>query len=146
TYTLGLTSTPCTGVAFAPSPASPQAIGTTVTWTASATGCGSPEYLITVIGPSATWNTPQHWSPNAVFTWTTTGLASGDYLFEVQAPAPASFPTRRSSDLTYTLGLTSTPCTGVAFAPSPASPQAIGTTVTWTASATGCGSPEYLIT
>ena len=103
TYTLGLTSTPCTGVAFAPSPASPQAIGTTVTWTASATGCGSPEYLITVMAPSGTWTTPQNWSPNAVFTWTTTGLASGDYLFEVQARSAGSSSWQVYRDVTYTL-------------------------------------------
>src|SRR5439155_11593145 len=74
-----------------------------VTWTASATGCGSPEYLITVMAPSGTWTTPQNWSPNAVFTWTTTGLASGDYLFEVQARSAGSSSWQVYRDVTYTL-------------------------------------------
>src|SRR5207237_1435155 len=125
----------------------PQPSASLLTRTSRAPRRSATPYPYTTLFRSGTWTTPQNWSPNAVFTWTTTGLASGDYLFEVQARSAGSSSWQVYRDVLYTLsGSTSTPCTGVSFSPSPGSPQAPGTMVAWAASANGCSSAEYLIT
>ena len=131
----------CTGVSLSPSPSSPQAVGTTILWTASATGCSSPQYLF-YVRANGVWGIVQDWSTTATYGWSTGTLSAGDYLVEVDARNGGTGTWQAYIDVPYTL--TSGACTGVGLSPSPASPQLPGTTILWTASAVGCGSPQYL--
>src|SRR5439155_26389722 len=82
-------------------PASPQPAGTTVLWTASASGCTSAEYLITFPTPSGVWSVPQNWSANATFSWNTTGLANGEYLFKSEAHSTDATTRHAYVDVTH---------------------------------------------
>ena len=82
--------------------ASPQPVGTTVTWTALASGCGSPEYQFWV-RTAGVWAIAQNWSTSATFSWNTAALAAGDYLVEVDARNGASGSYQSFIDVPYTL-------------------------------------------
>jgi hypothetical protein len=115
-----------------------------VTWTASATGCTTPQFRFWIFTPGVGWSIAQDWSTSSTFSWDTTGRAAGDYLAEAWARAGTSGdPQAQSADVPYTLKSASSPCTGVNLSASPNSPQTVGTRVTWTASATGCATPQF---
>ena len=54
-------------------------------WTAGATGCSSPQFQFFLVAPTV--QLVQAWSSSPTFSWTTTGLAAGNYAFEVWARA-----------------------------------------------------------
>jgi hypothetical protein len=148
-YSLG--TTPCTSATDSPAPASPQASGTPVVFTASALGCPHPLYQFWILPPgSSTWQLKQAYSSMATFSWSTTGLTAGSYLYTVWARDASSTGTAcgslgcedaYSAGTAYSLG--ATPCTSVSDSPAPASPQLSGSTVTFTAAASGCPHPMY---
>jgi hypothetical protein len=141
----GVTPSPCTAVSLVPGVASPQAVGTTVGWTAGATSCTSPQFRFLVWNASTGWTVGQEWSTTATFSWNTSSLAAGSYLVEAWARSGTSGTLEaQSPDIPFALTIAATaPCTGVGLSPNPASPQASGTTVLWTASATGCTTPQF---
>jgi len=148
TYTLSAPPPPptCTAVTWnAPSPASPQAPGTTVTFSGTAAGCPNPVYQFWVQPPGGAWTILQAYSASSSATWNTTGLAIGTYLFDVwakQSGSSASWEAHVSPNPTYTLQ-TGPPCTASTLTFTPASPQARGTQVNLTGSASGCPNPVY---
>jgi spore germination protein YaaH len=145
-YTL---STPCSAVNVTAAPASPAAVGTQVTVTASASGCPNPRYQFWVLPPGGPWTLVQSYSTSPTYTWNTAGKAAGTYLFSVWARdasspgtngvAPYTYDAYNSSHY-YTLG---TPCTAVNISAVPASGATIGTQVTVTGSTSGCANPRY---
>ena len=152
TYTLQAPPPPptCTAVTWnAPNPASPQASGVTVTFGGTATGCPKPVYQFWIQPPGGTWSVLQAYSSGASATWNTAGQPAGTYLFDVwakQSGSNASWEAHVSPNPTYTLQAPAPPptCTAVTWnAPSPASPQSPGVTVTFSGSATGCPNPVY---
>ena len=137
-----LTTTACTGVTASAAPAPPRDAGTIVTVTASASGCPNPRYEFWIMAPGGSWTVTQAYSGSATFTWNTTS-PGGIYHYSVwarDASSAAGYDTYFPGTA-YTL--TTTPCTSVTASAAPASPQAAGTTVTITASASGCPSPRY---
>src|SRR5437870_13504618 len=74
----------CSSVALAASPASPQTVGTPVTWTATASGCSSLQYKYFRLPPSGTWEQVRDWGA-ATYAWDTTALAAGTWQFQVWA-------------------------------------------------------------
>ena len=137
----------CTSVTWnAPSPGSPQAPGTQVTLSATATGCPNPVYQFWVLPPGGTWTILQAYSSGSTANWNTTGLATGSYQFDAwakQTGSSAQWEAHVSPNPTYTLQ-TGAPCTGMTWnAPSPASPQPPGAQVTLTGAASGCANPQY---
>jgi hypothetical protein len=140
TYTL--TSNACTSVTASAAPTSPQAPGTSVTLTASAMGCPNPRYQFWILAPGGSWGIAQAYSTNATFNWVTAGLFAGIYHYSVwvrDASSGAGYDAYTGNTFT----LTSTPCASVTASTAPASPQARGTTVAFTASASGCPNPLY---
>jgi hypothetical protein len=143
-------SSPCTSVTDSAAPPSPHAVGSTVTFTASASGCPHPLYQFWILAPgSHSWQIVQPYSSSASFSWNTSGLATGSYLYTVWARDASSTGITCSSlgcddaffpGTAYTLN---SPCTSVTDSPAPPSPHARGTTVTFTASASGCPHPLY---
>jgi alpha-tubulin suppressor-like RCC1 family protein len=143
TYVLTPGSGACTSVTLTPSPAAPQTAGATVTLTAAASGCASAEYQFWVHNGS-TWTVGGAWDSAATYQWNTTGLASGLTYLAVWARAAgsgASSPQAQTSIQYQINGAGS--CSAVTLAASPAAPQAAGTSITWTAAATGCTGPQY---
>ena len=132
----------CVSVTASAVPAAPQLPGTTVTLTASTPGCPNPLYEFWILAPGGSWTVMQTYSTSATFTWNTAGKPPGTYLYSVwvrdatsSAGYDAYFP-----GTAYTV---TSPCTSVTASASPAAPQAVGTAVTITASASGCPNPRY---
>jgi len=138
-YTL---TSPCASVTASTMPVSPQSAGTAITVTASASGCTNPRYEFWILAPAGSWKIAQAYSSSATFTWNTTP-PSGTYSYSVwvrDASSAAAYDAFLPGT-TYTL--TTTPCTSVTATAAPASPQAHGTTISITASASGCSNPRY---
>jgi hypothetical protein len=145
TYTLQAAAT-CSAVTWnAPSPASPQAPGASVTFSGTASGCPNPVYQFWIQPPGGSWSILQAYSSSASVTWSTTGQPVGTYLFDVwakQSGSTASWEAHVSPNPTYTLQAANV-CTGVTMNANPVSPQAAGTPVMISGAATGCSSPVY---
>jgi hypothetical protein len=112
TYTL--TSQPCAGLTASSSPSGTASAGTPVTISGAATGCPNPQYQFEVQAPgSSSWKVVQSYSPNASFSWPTTGAAKGAYKYIVKVRDASSVGTTGSGNpngawdayavLTYTL-------------------------------------------
>jgi len=137
-----LTSAACTSVTATAAPSSPQAAGTVITVTGSAAGCPNPRYEFWVLAPGGSWHIAQAYSAGASFNWITAPPA-GSYQYSVwvrDASSTAAYDAF-APGTAYTL--TTTPCTSVTASAAPASPQAAGTAVTFTGSASGCTNPRY---
>jgi hypothetical protein len=140
TFVLGAAG--CNTAGLTPSATSPQTPGTAVVLTASAGGCTGPQYQFWLLPPGGSWTVKQSFSASTTWTWNTTGYVSGSYQVGVWAKATGS----TSAYDAYFIGtyqLTIGPCTSAALSAGPASPQAAGTTITLTASSTGCTAPSY---
>jgi hypothetical protein len=78
---------PPTAVSLTPSPVSPAMVGTSVKFTAAASGgTGTYEYKFLLRLPGdTTWNMVRAYSTEPTWTWNTAGLAVGTYQVVVQA-------------------------------------------------------------
>ncbi|OYV71265.1 MAG: hypothetical protein B7Z74_07265, partial [Deltaproteobacteria bacterium 21-66-5] len=130
-----------TGVTLTPSLSSPQVIGTAVNFVAAATG-GTGNYQYEFQDITGGGNTlVQAYGVNPTYRWYTDGLAAGTYSFRVNARCVGT-TTAVTATVTFTLGV-ATPNT-VALTSSLPSPQFSGTSVTFTATASGgLGTYEY---
>ena len=125
------------GASLAANPASPQAIGANVTFTAGGQGgTGDYEYLFK-LKTDATWTVVQGYSSTNTWTWDTAGLAAGIYSTTVyvrNAGSTAAYEAWKS--ISYTL-FEDTPVTAVSLVAVQKSPQAVGAQVEFDATATG---------
>jgi len=116
-----------------------------VQWTAAASGgSGSYEYQFWLYSyGTGVWSVAQPYGTSPTYTWDTTGLSPGNYLVDVYARTVGSTATMevyKAVPYKLTMG----PATAVTLTPSPGSPQTAGTSVQWTAGASGgSGSYEY---
>src|ERR1700694_5486558 len=123
------------------SPAAPsQAAGTSIAFTASSTGCGTPIYQYWVQFLDHRWYMMRTFLGDRTWTWNTSGLPTGTYTVHVWANqyghSMASPEVIGSSTVTLT-GCTSAPV-------SPLNPsQPAGSTIPFTTAASGCASPQY---
>jgi hypothetical protein len=141
-FQYALTTGPCTAVTASAAPPSTASVGTAVTVTGSASGCPVPLYQFWVLPPGGAWTVAQPYSTSPTFAWNTSGKAAGSYRFSVWArDAGSSSAYDVFSAFQYTLTLA--PCTAMSATTAPASTATVGTTVTITASATGCPNALY---
>jgi hypothetical protein len=137
-----LTTMPCASVTASATPASPQAAGTPVTFTGSGLGCPNARYQFWILAPGGSWTIAQPYASSATFNWTTIGLSAGTYHYSVwvrDASSAAAYDAFAGNAYMLTL----VPCTSVTASAAPASPQAHGTPITFTATAAGCPNPRY---
>jgi hypothetical protein len=131
----------CTGVTLSPSVASPQAAGTQVVFTPTASGCVNPVYQFwTRPASSATWTMVQDYGTANSFKWTST---AGDYYIGVHVrDAASTFAYDSVAGIPYTL--TPTMCTAISLSAAPTSPSIASTSITVTATPT-CpnASPQF---
>jgi hypothetical protein len=125
----------CTSASLAPTSAT-QGAGTTVSFTASSTGCTAPRYAFWVQYPDTSWHMVQGFG-GATFNWNTAGLAPGAYTVHVWVNQQGN-----GYDAIGSSSVTLTGCGGASISP-PTSTQAGGATVMLTASSSGCGAPRY---
>jgi N-acetylmuramoyl-L-alanine amidase len=138
-----LTTTTCASVTASAAPASPQGAGTTVTVTASASGCSNARFEFWTLAPGGSWTVAQPYSAGATFNWNTTGAAAGTYYYSVWVRDASSGAAYDAYFPGTTYVITVTPCASVTASAAPASPQAHGTTITITGSASGCPNARY---
>jgi hypothetical protein len=126
---------------LSPSTTTPQAPGTTITLTASSTGCSSPTYEFWLLPPGGAWTIERGYG-GASWDWNTTGLAPGVYQVNAwarQADSTAIYDTYFVGSLQLAVPL----CTSATIDASPPSPQASGTAITFSATSSGCSAPRY---
>jgi spore germination protein YaaH len=143
----------CRAVTVGSSPYSPAPVGTAVAINASAVGCPSPNplYEFWMLRPgSTTWQLARAYSASPSFTWNTSGIPSGSYRFSVfvrDAAGSGLYSNGFGRYDTFNAGgyftLTSTSCTAVSLSASPAAAAMVGTTISFTAMASGCPNPLY---
>ncbi len=139
TFVLGLGT--CNSAGLSPDLVTPQAPGTTVTFIGSSNGCTSPLYEYWLLPPGGSWTVAKAYTAAATWAWNTTGYALGTYQVGVWVKAAASANSHDAYFIgTYQLNVGT--CTAAGISASPASPQAAGS-ITFTASSTGCGAPQY---
>ncbi len=130
----------CTAAALTASPISPGPAGASIRFTATSTGCNSPEYAFW-INLRGRWTLERNYG-SAAWTWGTSKLAPGTYQLGVWARQKGSGKSVEAYGwTTYTLRVAG--CLSAGLAPSVASPQVQGTKVTFSAASTGCSSPQY---
>jgi streptogramin lyase len=137
----------CGSVGVISDVASPQLVGTIVTFTAVANGCGTPQYQWWVRDTSANWAIAKTYANSSpTLAWNTTGLAPGTYLIGVwarQTGSTASYEAYSFVTFTLTVPAGGVVCSSVGVSPSVPSPQVVGTSITFTATALGCSTPNY---
>ncbi len=118
---------------------SPQVIGSTVNWVATATGGVPPYQFEWALYAAGSWTTVQPWSTSATWTWIPS--AAGDYQVRVAARSAGS--TSETGELTQSVPFTVTapPVASVTLTADLASPQPVGSRVRWSAFATGGVAP-----
>jgi hypothetical protein len=134
-------ATPTSAVTLSPSVASPGTIGNTISFSAAASGgSGKYEYQYYLRAPGGAQVLMRSYSTTASWSWNTTGLTAGTYEVAVlarNAGSTKSYEAYRT--LTYALA---TPVSVVILNSSVTSPWTVGTTISFTAEASG-GSGKY---
>ena len=138
-----LTAMPCTSTSASAGPASPQPAGTAVTITGAALGCPNPRYQFWIQAPGGSWTVAQAYSSSASFSWNTTGIPAGTYRYSVWVRDAGSTASYDAYFPGTAYVVTAAPCTAATASAAPASPQAHGATITFTAGASGCANPRY---
>jgi hypothetical protein len=131
----------CTSAGLSPDVSAPRPSGTTINFTAAATGCPSPGYRFLLLAPGGAWTVKRDFGSSG-WAWNTAGLASGTYQVGVwakQSGSPQSYDAFGIT--TFTIGVSN--CISGGMTPDAAPPQPIGATINFTASASGCSSPQY---
>jgi len=131
----------CSAAHLSTDKASPQAAGTTVVLTATATCPGTPDYRFWV-GRNGGWTIVQDYSSASTFSWSTTGKLQGTYGLEVDVRDHGS-TARFEALANLSFNLFSVLCTTPGLTAAPASPGGTGAHVTLTATTSGCPSPQY---
>jgi hypothetical protein len=122
----------------------PAAVGTTTTWTASIPDPSvTMEYEFWLYdSSSAKWSLARGYSTQNTFSWTP--LVTGSYALQAWARHVGSTSLYEVYRSTGLLGVVSQPAQMVSLTSSVTLPAAAGTTITWTAGATGGTAPlEY---
>jgi glucose/arabinose dehydrogenase len=120
----------------------PVAAGTTITWTATATGGVAPLQYRFWRYRAGVWTLARDYSREATYTWTTGAGDAGQYDLHVwvrNAGSTAAYDAYRATGLFTITG--PAPPVVQSLTANRALPVAAGTTITWTATATGGVAP-----
>ena len=130
---------PCSSGGLTPANPSVPA-GSTINFTASASGCSTPVFEYWIQDPKGTWTIKRSFSTTPTFAWDTTGLVPGTYTVHAwvnqRGDSTSTFETFGSTTVTLT------GCTAASLNPSTVA-QPAGAPVNFTASSVGCLNPLY---
>jgi hypothetical protein len=118
----------------------PQLPGTTVTFTAAASGGTAPHQFKWWVYDGVTWTIAQNWGAAAMFAWTP-AAANVNYLVYVWARSADNTADMSERMVGTAFPILSSFATNVALTADRPAPQVPGTTVTFTAAATGGTAP-----
>ena len=136
-----VTLTGCTSAGLSPSSTS-VAAGSTVHFTASASGCASPQYEYWVQYTDAVWHMLRGFSTDPTWDWNTAGLVQGVYNVHVWANNAGDATSSPEAWAGSSVTLTVSGCTSATLSPSSAT-VSVGSTVHFIASSSGCANPQY---
>jgi cell wall-associated protease len=125
-------------VMVTPNKAAPQAVGTTVTWTATPSGGVTPYSYRWFLSAGGTTTALTNWTTNNQYSWTPTAANSG---YEVSACARSSWNTSTTGEACLSVPFPIVQPSSVTLATNRPAPQAAGTTINWTATAAGGTAP-----
>ncbi len=142
-YSVTAASGPLSITSLTSNVASPQVAGTTVTFSAVASGGLAPYQFKWWVLEGSTWKVGQDWGTSATFNWRPT--TAGDYMVAVWArnKGVKANASEALAQVSYKVtGTASTaPLSITSFTSNLASPQVTGTTITFQAVATGGEAP-----
>ena len=118
--------------------APPQTSGATVTFTASSSGCSSPQYQFWLLAPGGTWTVERPYGPSTSWAWNTTGLGAGNYQVGVWARQTGSTSAYDSFSVSTYWISPGAGCVTTGLSVSAVSPQVVGATITFTPQQSGC--------
>ena len=126
---------------------SPQMAGTSVTFTASAVGGTAPYQYKWLVSNGSTWTVGQSWSASSTFVWTPSS-ANVNYSVGVwvrSATSTADAPDNANAGSSMPFSITAPPgkVSVISLTANKAAPQAAGTKIIFTASASGASSYEF---
>ena len=131
---------PLTVTSLTADQASPRPAGTLITFTATASNGVAPYQYQWWVYNGTTWSVGQAWSPSNTFAWTPT--APGSYILQAWVRSNGSTADAPEAYRQATYTITAPPPLAVTnLAPDKASPQALGTSITFTATATNGVAP-----
>jgi hypothetical protein len=136
-----VTLTGCSAATLSPT-STTVAAGSTVHFTASASGCANPQFEYWVQYLDGTWHVVRGFSATPSFDWNTSGFAPGSYTVSVWANNAGDGTSTWEASASGQVTLTGGACTGASLAPASAA-QSVGSTVHFTAGATGCPNPQF---
>jgi cell wall-associated protease len=128
---------PVTSVMLTADRSSPQARGTTIMWTAAPAGGTAPYQYRWWFFDGATWTMIRDWSASNTFVWTP--ATEGEFHFGVWARSAGN--TADGAEAAAAVPYTIT-APALALTADRTAPQPPGTTITWTATASGGGAPH----
>jgi spore germination protein YaaH len=139
---LSFALTSCSAVTLTSSLNTPQVPGASIVLTGAATCPGAAQYRFAIQKPNAAYVIAQDYGSATTYTWSTTGLALGDYGLKVDVRnAGATTASEASASVVFTLA--NPACTAPAVTTDRASPQGAGTVITFSATTTTCPSPLF---
>ena len=129
----------CTSAGLTATPPSPGGTGVSVTLTGSSSTCTNPVYRFWIRDPGSRWSMVQDYSSATTHSWPQTFFA-GVYSLEVDVRDASESV---AYDVVFNTTYTVNPCSAVTLGAMPASPQAHGTAITLTGTATCPGTATY---
>ena len=137
-YVINTPPAPVTSASLTPNVASPQNTGTAVTFTAGAAGgVGPHEYKFFVRQGSGSYEVARSWSTTATYTWTPAIAASYTVTVWARSAGVTTDAAQAAAHLNYSVTAASGPLSITSLTSNVASPQVTGTTVTFSAVASG---------
>ncbi len=132
----------CTSATLGADKASPQAPGTVIQLTATASCAGTAQYRFWIRPPGGGWGIVQDYGAAAGYSWNTVGQATGTYGLEVDVRNQGATSTYEAVGMLF-FTLSSPPCASPTLNASKASPNGTGVSVTFTAATGGCPAPQF---
>jgi hypothetical protein len=122
--------------------ASPRPTGTAITFTASGSGGIAPlEYKYVVQQESGAAQVVRNWSSTPTYTWTPTTAANYTVSVWARSAGVTTDTAQASAQMTYVITPPLSPLSLTSLTSNIASPQIAGTSITFSATATGGASP-----
>ena len=128
-------------VTIAADKVAPQPAGTTVTWTATATGGTAPFQYKWWVFDGIMWSVVRDWTTANTFAWTPTA-ANANYSVGVWVRSNGNVADAPEKSAIAPFVIQPVNALAVMIAADKVAPQPAGTTVTWTATATGGPRPS----
>jgi hypothetical protein len=130
----------CVTTGLSPSAGSPQPVGATISFTPLQSGCTN-QYRFWILPPGGSWQAVQAYGVGTTWSWSTAGYPTGVYevgVWEGSSSTPSSYQSYAITS--FALGVAT--CSSTALS-GPPPPQASGTAISMSATATRCGSAQY---